>query len=76
MRQRGVPPIRCASAGWSKPPTTARELAAEGCYDLLFFDLPGTVNSAGILRTIAQMDYIFAPVSADKAGIGEHALLP
>ena len=46
---------------------TARELAAEGCYDLLFFDLPGTVNSAGILRTIAQMDYIFAPVSADKA---------
>ena len=41
--------------------------AAEGCYDLLFFDLPGTVNSAGILRTIAQMDYIFAPVSADKA---------
>lgn len=49
------------------PPGTARELAAEGCYDLLFFDLPGTVNSAGILRTIAQMDYIFAPVSADKA---------
>ena len=48
-------------------PDTARELAAEGCYDLLFFDLPGTVNSAGILRTIAQMDYIFAPVSADKA---------
>ena len=25
------------------------------------------MNSAGILRTIAQMDYIFAPVSADKA---------
>ena len=35
--------------------------------DIVFFDLPGTVNSAGILRTIAQMDYIFAPVSADKA---------
>ena len=62
-----MPPIRCASAGWSKPPTRQGELAAEGCYDLLFFDLPGTVNSAGILRTIAQMDYIFAPVSADKA---------
>ena len=28
--------------------------------------LPGTVNSSGILRTIAQMDYIFAPVSADQ----------
>ena len=37
--------------------------------EIVFFDLPGTVNSAGILRTIAQMDYIFAPVSADKAGL-------
>lgn len=25
------------------------------------------MNSSGILRTIAQMDYIFAPISADKA---------
>lgn len=47
-------------------PDVAAELTAGGNYDLLFFDLPGTVNSAGILRTIAQMDYIFAPVSADQ----------
>ena len=66
MRQPGraaYPVLKCRV---EQAPDTARELAAEGCYDLLFFDLPGTVNSAGILRTIAQMDYIFAPVSADR----------
>lgn len=47
-------------------PDVAAELRENGNYDLLFFDLPGTVNSSGILRTIAQMDYIFAPVSADQ----------
>ena len=64
-RGRAAYPVRKCRV--EQAPDTARELAAEGCYDLLFFDLPGTVNSAGILRTIAQMDYIFAPVSADKA---------
>lgn len=48
-------------------PDLAGELSENGSYDLIFFDLPGTVNSTGILRTIAQMDYIFAPVSADQA---------
>lgn len=47
-------------------PDVVAGLTAGGNYDLLFFDLPGTVNSSGILRTIAQMDYIFAPVSADQ----------
>ena len=48
-------------------PDVAKELVRSGNgYDLLFYDLPGTVNSSGILRTIAQMDYIFAPVSADQ----------
>ena len=34
--------------------------------DILFFDLPGTVNSTGVLKVIAAMDYIFSPVSADR----------
>lgn len=34
--------------------------------DFIFFDLPGTVNSAGVLRTLSRMDYIFAPISADR----------
>ncbi len=66
MRQPGraaYPVLKCRV---EQAPDTARDLATENRYDLLFFDLPGTVNSAGILRTIAQMDYIFAPISADK----------
>ncbi len=34
--------------------------------DVIFIDLPGTLNSEGILQTIASLDYIFAPVSADR----------
>mgnify|MGYP000814544587 CR=1 FL=1 len=66
MRQPGRAAYPVRKCRVEQAPDTARELAAEGCYDLLFFDLPGTVNSAGILRTIAQMDYIFAPISADR----------
>jgi cellulose biosynthesis protein BcsQ len=34
--------------------------------DIVFFDLPGTVNSAGILNTLMGMDYIFSPITADR----------
>lgn len=34
--------------------------------DVIFFDLPGTVNSAGILKTLMGMDYIFSPITADR----------
>ena len=34
--------------------------------DLVFFDLPGTLKSEGVVKTLSQMDYIFAPVSADR----------
>ena len=32
--------------------------------DIVFFDLPYTINSNGVLKTLSQMDYIFVPVSA------------
>lgn len=32
----------------------------------VFFDMPGTVNSRGVIDTIAQMDYIFMPIVADR----------
>jgi cellulose biosynthesis protein BcsQ len=35
-------------------------------YDIVFFDLPGTVNSEGIIRSLASMDYIFTPITADR----------
>ena len=35
-------------------------------FDIIFFDLPGTLNSKGVIRTLATMDYIFVPMSADR----------
>ena len=36
-----------------------------GC-DILFFDLPGTVNSPGVIKTIVNMDYVFTPIIQDR----------
>jgi len=35
-------------------------------FDVIFFDLPGTLNSDGVIKTLATMDYIFTPISADR----------
>lgn len=35
-------------------------------FDFLFFDLPGTINSAGIINSISRMNYIFSPIIADR----------
>ena len=37
-----------------------------GNSDILFFDLPGTVNTPGILEAIINMDYVFTPVVQDR----------
>ena len=66
MREPGRAAYPVQKCRVERAPDMAAELADSGNYDLLFFDLPGTVNSSGILRTIAQMDYIFAPAVADK----------
>ncbi|MFI3333576.1 MAG: ParA family protein [Rikenellaceae bacterium] len=34
--------------------------------DFIFFDLPGTMNSDGLVRVLSSMDYIFTPITADK----------
>jgi cellulose biosynthesis protein BcsQ len=48
--------------------TKAREfLASEQTeYDLLLFDLPGTINSEGVINTFLGMDYVFVPISASR----------
>jgi cellulose biosynthesis protein BcsQ len=48
--------------------TTAMDLIekSEDKFDIIFFDLPGTMNSRGIIKTLSNMDYIFAPISADR----------
>lgn len=34
--------------------------------DFIFFDLPGTVNTPGILKALAGMHHIFTPMTADR----------
>ena len=59
-------PVLCSSP--DEAIKTADEyLASAGSdYDAVFFDLPGTVNSEGVINSLAGMDYIFTPISADK----------
>lgn len=40
--------------------------SSEKEFDIIFFDLPGTLNSGGVIKTLAAMNYIFTPVSADR----------
>lgn len=35
-------------------------------YDVVLFDLPGTINTPGVLYTISAMDYLFVPMRADR----------
>lgn len=41
-------------------------LASTEKIDVVFFDLPGTVNTPGIIMALAGMDYIFTPITADR----------
>ncbi|WP_417355383.1 ParA family protein [Flavobacterium sp.] len=34
--------------------------------DVVFFDLPGTVNTPGILKALSGMHHIFTPITADR----------
>jgi len=34
--------------------------------DVIFFDLPGTVNTPGLVNTLAGMQHIFSPITADR----------
>lgn len=34
--------------------------------DIVLFDLPGTVNTSGILETLMGIHYIFSPITADR----------
>ena len=39
---------------------------SETTIDVVFFDLPGTVNAKGIFKSIINMDYIFTPIMPDR----------
>ena len=44
----------------------AEYLLPQGNFDYVFFDLPGTINNEDLVHTLAQMDYIVAPICADR----------
>ena len=46
--------------------TTGKELAEDYDLDIVFFDLPGTLNNPDVLNVVSQMDYVFCPIIADK----------
>lgn len=52
------------TSGPGKVLETADRLS--GNSDILFFDLPGTVNSPGVIKTIVNMDYVFTPIIQDR----------
>lgn len=35
-------------------------------FDIILFDLPGTIQSDGVISTLSEMEYIFSPISADR----------
>lgn len=44
----------------------ARQMMEKQEFDIIFFDLPGTLNNKGAVNTIAHMDYVFCPIVADR----------
>ena len=44
----------------------AEKLMNNGNYDLIIVDLPGTVNSSGVINTIVNMDYVITPIIPDR----------
>lgn len=64
--RRGVYPIIASNT--LDAPQTAQKLieTSDEEFDIIFFDLPGTLNTKGVLTLIANMDYIFSPMIADR----------
>lgn len=44
----------------------AQDVIEEMKPDFVFFDLPGTINNPEVVHTLSFMDYIIAPISADR----------
>jgi cellulose biosynthesis protein BcsQ len=67
-RTGGVKAYRVKSSTTETAVEDAQALmdSSEKPFDVIFFDLPGTLNSKGVVQTLASMDYIFTPVSADR----------
>ncbi|MBX3242272.1 MAG: ParA family protein [Chitinophagaceae bacterium] len=65
INKKAYPVIRCkADEALDKALEYVQQSAAHP--DMIFFDLPGTANTKGVLTTLKAMDFIFSPITADR----------
>ena len=59
-------PIVCAKP--EEAITRAQAFLSEevAAYDVVFFDLPGTINNDGVISTFMSMDYVFVPMASSR----------
>ena len=65
INKKAYPIIRCKA---DTALQTASEHVSQSAVkpDVIFFDLPGTANTKGVLTTLKKMDFIFSPITADR----------
>ena len=59
-------PVLCSSPDEAIKTADEFLVSAGMEYDVVFFDLPGTVNSEGVINSLSGVDYIFTPIAADR----------
>ena len=65
INKKAYPIIKCkAETALDKASEYTSQSAVEP--DVVFFDLPGTANTKGVLTTLKKMDFIFSPITADR----------
>jgi cellulose biosynthesis protein BcsQ len=64
---KGTYPVICTHPDNNALARAKEFLASEQTdYDILLFDLPGTINNEGVINTFLGMDYVFVPISASR----------
>jgi cellulose biosynthesis protein BcsQ len=65
LNKKAYPIIQCKAEGLLEAAHDYLH-ASSVPIDVIFFDLPGTVNTPGILKALAGMNHIFTPITADR----------
>ena len=63
LKKKAYPVIESST---EKAIADADRITGQADFDFVFFDLPGTVNNPSVIKALSNMDYIIAPISADR----------
>ena len=67
IRNTKLPPYPLLMTAPDDAMRKVREIIEDGnTFDIVFFDLPGTVNNRGVVNILNCMDTVIVPVAADK----------